>query len=747
MTSFFYIIPIVLIALILLFIIYYFTNKKRMLKKLKLLEIDEQLNEKFEKFMSRKTRAIFHIKKLYEENDYFEQIIFENKSFNLNERNISLEIYPTEEEKKNNLSIIKNIELKKNGKRIKFRIEIYLFQENYFDLFTDLNEDKTYYIETIFYSNNNELLPKILKIKEKDLTLKDFGIQKMKVNNAINLIKDDCIEYINNQGSSKIDAKNPIFNKENNNNLLLNVRIINMNIKENSLFLFDIEKKITYLQKSDIILLNKFFNLIIQPFILPYSKYEFNKIPEKVKDDFINKFEEFIRKGNIKNKIKRHGNSHNSVPSITNNILNESYIPLQINSFNSIISEKNISINDNNLIIDSNNKNNSVDDNILIADSKNKNNSDDLKKAEIIINNFFSVPLNKRYIDQPSNNDIDLAEKICYLGISIQTNHQYRTLLLFQKFKEKILKKVKGFSNKEKIKVIFKIYFHLIDDNTIKDLDIIKMIDLPQYSPYFQGEILYRKIITNLTNESQLNFIFLQLQSGTGYDYINNINCYKIKIIPILMIKYYFLRNYTNFIFRFWDNSKFSQIISTETFTQIESVNEMKAFGQLLWKNKKIPYIESLDNSVKFCFLKIYEKGEYQNFKWNKKMEKLHRYLFNNDISINDNLDLSNKKDRGGSGNAIEAYLFGEKNYLFEYLLECKNLEKLSDISLFIQDSNALLIYTIENIISENNLCIVETEEFKKKYQNKINLNEEGLIDPYTLSNMTYHELGIYRLY
>lgn len=30
-----------------------------------------------------------------------------------------------------------------------------------------------------------------------------------------------------------------------------------------------------------------------------------------------------------------------------------------------------------------------------------------------------------------------------------------------------------------------------------------------------------------------------------------------------------------------------------------------------------------------------------------------------------------------------------------------------------------------------------------KKYQNKINLNEEEILDPYSLSKMTYHDLGI----
>ena len=88
---------------------------------------------------------------------------------------------------KKNLNIIKIWELK------------FIFSRKYFDLIIDLNEDedKTYSIETIFYINNNELLPKILKIKEKDLILKGFGIQKMKVNNIINVIKDDFIKDIN----------------------------------------------------------------------------------------------------------------------------------------------------------------------------------------------------------------------------------------------------------------------------------------------------------------------------------------------------------------------------------------------------------------------------------------------------------------------------------------------------------------------------------------------------------------------
>ena len=35
-----------------------------------------------------------------------------------------------------------------------------------------------------------------------------------------------------------------------------------------------------------------------------------------------------------------------------------------------------------------------------------------------------------------------------------------------------------------------------------------KMIDLPEYSPFLRGEIMYRNIIKNLNESSILNFFF-----------------------------------------------------------------------------------------------------------------------------------------------------------------------------------------------------------------------------------------------
>jgi len=62
--------------------------------------------------------------------------------------------------------------------------------------------------------------------------------------------------------------------------------------------------------------------------------------------------------------------------------------------------------------------------------------------------------------------------------------------------------------------------------------------------------------------------------------------------------------------------------------------------------------------------------------------------------------------------------------------------------NLFTQENNSQLVSTIEN-----NLYLPKDEGFKKKCKSRINLNEEEIIDPYALSKISYHELGIYRLH
>ena len=62
--------------------------------------------------------------------------------------------------------------------------------------------------------------------------------------------------------------------------------------------------------------------------------------------------------------------------------------------------------------------------------------------------------------------------------------------------------------------------------------------DLPENSPYIQSELFFRKTVSQLNYNSNLSFLFLQLNSGSGKDYLTNAQHYKIKLIPLIEIKY-----------------------------------------------------------------------------------------------------------------------------------------------------------------------------------------------------------------
>ena len=118
------------------------------------------------------------------------------------------------------------------------------------------------------------------------------------------------------------------------------------------------------------------------------------------------------------------------------------------------------------------------------------------------------------------------------------------------------------------------------------------------------------------------------------------------------------------------------------------------------------------------------------------------RYLFNYDLTLYDNLDSQN--NQGESGNAIEYFLYGKISF-YDNLLRCRNLQKLSNINLFIEHDNKSLIETIEKIFQENRIEYENTNILKNS-KKKINQKKEKFIDEYKLSQMTYYDLGIHKL-
>jgi hypothetical protein len=88
--------------------------------------------------------------------------------------------------------------------------------------------------------------------------------------------------------------------------------------------------------------------------------------------------------------------------------------------------------------------------------------------------------------------------------------------------------------------------------------------------------------------------------------------------------------------------------------------------------------------------------------------------------------------------------LYGKISF-YDNLLRCRNLQKLSNINLFIEQDNKSLIETIENIFQENRIEYENTINIKYN-EKRLNKRTEKILDEYKLSQMTYYDLGIHKL-
>ena len=451
----------------------------------------------------------------------------------------------------------------------------------------DINKNESYSLDTVYYFNDNKLLPRKLYFEEKELLLNDFGLEHMKRNCLINIDKYSLINFINVLSKLNIDAKNQIFESEDN-NMLFNIRILSKDKFESSLFLNEKKKEAFKLTKTQIGLLNKFHKEITEKYIGRYKYCNIDNIPNSIKNEFLDVLKDFTIKNdpnNINNLNQKKNKDDNTLNEEKIILINEDYIFRNKNSY--IPKETNML----NL------------------------NLEEIEKNINLLNFGCLV------------DDLEMVEKICFLSISLNSEDPLPSIISFNYFKNKTFEKYPDFSNKEKIKILCCIKSHVMKEIPQK-LELQKMIDLPKFSPYLQGELMFRNIIKNLTIKSKINFIFLQLNSCSGYDFIKKDTCYKIKMIPLIIIKSHLLTKYDDYFFRY-SNISSNESVFFDSNSQLISINEIKVFNR-----EDIAFIENEDNSIKICIIQFLEKGGHK--KYGKKVESP-RYLIKTDLELYDN--------------------------------------------------------------------------------------------------------------
>ena len=552
-----------------------------------------------------------------------------------------------------------------------FYLDVYLHQINNFYIVTNIHNNQEYSLDTIYYAKNKYLIPNKINFDKLELLTDNYGINNMGRNCLINIEKKSIIKFINRIAKLNINENDNIF-KSDVHDIFLNIRIKNDESFQCSLFLNKINEEQYNFTPQEIEIIKRFNNEIIKKYIGKYKNVKFGNITDEMESNFLNSIGQFILT-NFPDEEQKPENG---------NISKESIPRKNEETENEII---------NNLIESSNEQLEKKFDLSLNIQEKGKVNALSSLKLEKMLSNFFNTPFDKRFINEPSKEDLKMMECVCYLDLSISALFPLASIISFHNFKNEILNKNKEFSLKEKMKIISCIRTHLGGCIPSK-IKLQKMIDLPEYSPYLSGEIMYRNIIKNLNESSILNFIFLQLNSGSGYDFIKHNKCYLLKMIPLIVIKSHLLYISDDY-FLIYSNNRARDFSFMDPYTKIISINEIKVFD-----SEGIAFTESEDNSIKVGLLQFHEKGGHKKY---GKLEDSPRFLISNDLDLYDNL--GKDATSGESGNALEVILLGNTDYISSLML-CKNLKKLADYNLFTQKSGKTLLKEIEKILEKNGI-------------------------------------------
>ena len=646
----------ILITFFLIFVTTYFINKRLKFNKIqkemysKLLSISPELQKTISDFKKRPTTITFNFHKLIKENPSFQKLKCKWNSkeyFIENQKYISFEV--------SNLSVQNyvtplKISLLNEKYEKEFLINVYSHQNNIYTIFTDddNNSDiQKFSLECIYYSKFENSLPKYIQVKNNEIKKsikieENFEINNRRRYTIININCKTCVYIINYCSDLNIDCFNSIFDDNNNNNIFLNVIIINKK-KYACLFLNKQKKKIYQLSEKEKKIFIKFKEEIINKFIIPNINKDIDYL-ESIESNFYDNLLDFAKTYKI-NEDKK-----------------------------SNFDESKISFSD-------------------------KLNSE-FKGIELILKKYFESPFSKRFKDEIKEKDYESTIELIYIYIGIFNNNSFYSLLKFEKLKREIEKqflkdKNKVFSLKDKIKILFNLRSYIMKNNSNEaSYELVKLIDLPYYSPYFSSKLFYRNIIENLKLNSKLSLFYLQLNSGSDFEYNTNKYIYKILMIPLFLIKEHILFNEQNYFFRYFLND--GKYAYTDSYTGIYSFNEFELFQTL----KPISTDENDDKTVKINFVYFHEGG-HKKFNGNNKMELSPKYFINNDLEVVGNKDMNTDEFIGESGEVVDYYIFNNNKEKINRILKLKRgLKELKNVNLYTSESLNELNDKINRIIN-----------------------------------------------
>lgn len=645
----------------LFFVIKYLKNKicikqkkKKIKGKKKIFDLSSELEKEIENLGKIETKIIFNIIKINQNVDSFKSLKCDwlSEEIPINYKsNIELEY-------KENNNILMNEESHKislileNNKK-DFLIHIYNHQINIFNVYIDIFNEPTYSLEQIFYS---KIINKFNKIKtnrknilKKTIQIEDYKNENIMRCNEINITKAECINTFNYY--SKF-TNNNIF-EEKNNNLYLNVYF--NETKKSKIYLFLNDEYKTYeINQNDIEIINSFYDEFIK-----------TKLYNNQDKDYYDRFYCFLERNYNENDLddsQKKEEKCKNIIDINNNTTNK------------------------------NDYNKNIEENIIKYIKFFEN------KCLLYLSYVISIKNNVK------KEDIALCEKVCLLFISLLPDSKNK-IKSFYHYKEEFISQ-NNFTLFEQISILISIKSFIFLNGNLSNLKLITYNDLPSSSPFIQGYLFYKSIIEKINIKSRITFIFNQFDSGSGFEYISNNECYKLKYIPLCIIKAHLLYNNISYFFIYENNDKkyaftsgYSKDIFFNFFTLKMNKSDIYDINENLEMKLSLVYLHE------FCHKKFRVFNSYK-MKSPREFVKIDYELYINEYfeerykEDDDTLLICEKS--GESGKAIEYFLFND-NCVLDRLLKCDDLKLLKNVDLFIKEDNKQLNEIKEIILKKKN--------------------------------------------
>ena len=321
-----------------------------------------------------------------------------------------------------------------------------------------------------------------------------------------------------------------------------------------------------------------------------------------------------------------------------------------------------------------------------------------------------------------------------------------------------IIEKMKKnkFNIKEQIKAAISfVSFYTNNDECRFTLKITKK--LKNDSQYIKAFNFYNSIIKDLSENSDLMLMFLQLNSGTGKEILNNKSCYKISMISIKEIQEHLINNIPKYFFCFIMKNG-ENIAISDPKTQIIGFNEQEIFRR---KNEDEKLTENeINNEIMNILICVFHEGGHQKFHMNTKASSksepimfiTKEYNFQSQEYLNVK-DVNNANENGESGMSVDFYLYNFSLYPAQIISKSAQSYKLLKKEYFIgslEQLNRISLEIIFEYLNKNNIPKdpsvsddIDTLRNIIKSLNKEN-NDKLDDDDYIIINGKKHYCGVW---